>query len=57
MRSEYARTKVAEYAARADDAFDEDTRRFFLELRASWTRLAESLEFDDADGYPTCLAA
>jgi len=57
MRSEYARTKVAEYDARADDAFDEDTRRFFLELRASWARLAESLEFDDADGYPICLAA
>ena len=57
MRSEYARTKVAEYAARADDAFDEDTRRFFLEMRASWARLAESLEFDDSDGYPTGLAA
>jgi hypothetical protein len=49
MRSEDAWLKAAEYAARAEDAFDDDTRRLFLQLRDSWTRLAESLEFNDSD--------
>jgi hypothetical protein len=57
MRSDYARLKADDYAARADDAFDEETRRLFLKLRDSWARLAESLEFDGEDSFPTGLAA
>jgi len=56
MRSEDARLKAADYAARADDAFDEETRRLFLQLRDMWTRLADSIEFDD-EQWPNGSAA
>jgi hypothetical protein len=55
MRIDDAWIKAAEYAARAEDAFDEDTRRLFLQLRDSWTRLAESLEFG-GDEHPGLAA-
>lgn len=58
MRSEDARLKAAEYAARAEDAFDDETRRLFLRLHEMWARLADSLEFDDDDErWPNGLAA
>ena len=57
MTFEDARQKATEYAARADDAFDDETRRLFLQLRDTWTRLAESLAFEDENHWPNGLAA
>ena len=44
MQSYVAWAKVAEYAARADEAFDENTRHLFLALRESWIRVARNWE-------------
>src|SRR5204863_8873209 len=57
MNSEHARLKAAEYAARADDAFDDETRNLFLQMQEMWIRLAQSLEFDGDDQWPNGLAA
>ena len=57
MNSEDARQKAADYAVRAEDAFDDETRRLFLQLRDTWTRLAEGLAFEDDDHWPNGLAA
>lgn len=57
MTSEDARLKAVEYAARAEDAFDDETRRLFMQLRDTWTRLAENLAFDENNQWPNGLAA
>ncbi len=45
MQSTVAWAKAAEYAARAEEAFDERARFLFLTLRDSWTRVAHNWEY------------
>lgn len=49
MQSKDAWAKAADCAARAEGAFDDETRDLFERLRDTWTRLATSFEFIEAD--------
>ncbi len=49
MQSKEAWAKAADCAARAEGAFDDETRDLFVRLRDTWTRLATSVEFTEAD--------
>ena len=44
MQSNIAWAKAADYASRADEAFDDNARHLFLTLCQSWTRMARSWE-------------
>jgi hypothetical protein len=48
----YYRARAAEMRARADEAQTEDARASFLQLEASWLRLAEAAEKSDPDAGP-----
>jgi hypothetical protein len=48
----YYRARAAEMRARADEAQTEDARASFLQLEASWLRLAEAAEKSDPNADP-----
>jgi len=57
MRSEEARAKAADCAARAEETADEQTRLLFCRLRDSWIRVANHCEFLEAGDDETGVSA
>ena len=55
LTREEAWQRAADCAARADVAFDEDTRLLFLRMRDRWLRIANNPELLDPKRVPSRL--